>query len=77
IAILNNEDNFILGIEIDGNRYLKNNGYEKYLKNRDKQDFIKSKNYKIYKISELNWKLDENSVIKELKKSIIKLFYNN
>ena len=64
IAIIDENNNeFMLGIEVDGYKY--HSGFEKNLKDLERQRFIEAKGYKIYRITELNWK---TSKAKELNK---------
>lgn len=69
VAIMDEETNsFIYGIEIDGYKY--HSGFEKMTKDIERQRFLEAKKYPIYRITELNWKINRNKVIADIKKII-------
>lgn len=71
IAIIDSKTNqFILGIEVDGYKY--HSGFEKMTKDIERQRFIESKGYPIYRITELNWKINPDNVLKEIAKLMVK-----
>lgn len=69
IVFIRERDNkFILGVEVDGYKY--HSGYEKIMKDIERQRFLELKNYPIYRITELNWKLNKNKEIERILKLI-------
>lgn len=67
LAILNKKTKeFIYGIHIDTFQYFKN--YNNYILDKDVEDFFKMKNYKIIRISPLNWDNKKYDLAKEIKK---------
>ena len=75
IAIVDENNEFILGIEVDGYKYHK--GYEKYLKDYSRQDFLEQKGYKIFRIKEIDWKLKKEFILKQIESLIKKLDLKN
>ena len=72
IALIDSETGkFILGIEIDG--YKHHSEFVKMTKNIERQRFIETKEYPIYRITELNWKINTQRVLEEIKKLIYKI----
>ena len=58
---------YILGVEVDGYKYHKGQGYKKYLEDYDRQAFLEDKGYDIYRITEINWLLSKEREIKQIK----------
>ncbi|MCP4336847.1 MAG: hypothetical protein GY679_03295 [Mycoplasma sp.] len=73
IALLNSQNKFLLGIEVDGYRYHGGQGFNKYLEDFSRQEFLENKGYKIFRIKEIDWKLDKNKVITQIKSIINRL----
>ena len=67
IAILDNKYNFMLGIEVDGYKYHGGMGYDKYLAYLSRQEFLEFKGYDIFRIKEIDWKLDKDEVVRKLR----------
>ncbi|WP_338969795.1 hypothetical protein [Spiroplasma endosymbiont of Labia minor] len=63
---MSEKDEFILGIEVDGYAYHDGQGFDKYLDDLSRQDFLENKEYNIYRIKEINFKLSKQKIINEL-----------
>ncbi|ATG97680.1 AAA domain-containing protein [Mesoplasma lactucae] len=61
---------FILGIEVDGYRYHGGMGYNKYLQDYARQMFIESKGFPIYRIREIDFKINKEGIKKDLEELI-------
>jgi very-short-patch-repair endonuclease len=72
IALLDENDNYLLGIEVDGYRYHDGAGFDKYLSDISRQDFLEVKGYDIYRIKEIDFKINKEKIVRELS-SIIEL----
>ena len=59
---------FILGIEIDDYKY--HTDPDKMIKDIERQKFIETKGYPIYRILEINWKINKYKIIEDIKKLI-------
>ena len=67
LAFIDEKNQFLLGVEIDGYKY--HSGFEKMTKDIERQRFIEAKGYKpIYRLTELNWKLDRFKELERIKK---------
>ncbi|MCL8211410.1 hypothetical protein LD125_00472 [Mesoplasma sp. JKS002658] len=64
IAVLDENDNYILGIEVDGYKY--HSTIDKYLKDLSRENFIKSKGYDITRIKDINWYLDSDAEVRRI-----------
>ncbi|WKX02577.1 AAA domain-containing protein [Candidatus Mycoplasma mahonii] len=72
ISIMNNKTHkFMLGIEVDGYKY--HSGFEKMVKDIERQKFLEAKNYPIYRITELNWKMNKKEEIKKIESLLKKI----
>ena len=68
IAVLDEDDNYLLGIEVDGYKY--HSTVDKYLKDLSRENFIKSKGYDITRIKDINWHLNPDSEVKRIQNLI-------
>ncbi len=63
-----NNENFILGIEIDGYRY--HSSKEQKYNDLIRQNFIESKGYPIMRIPEIRWKTKKEKILEDINKYI-------
>ncbi len=67
IAIIRDDTKqFLLGIEVDGYRYHGGMGIDKYLDDWSRQDFLEAKGYKIYRIKEIDWKINKQKILNDI-----------
>jgi len=66
IALLDQKNNFIIGIEVDGYDYHLGTGFDKYLNDLSRQEFLESKGYDIYRVSEIDFKINRDKIKYEL-----------
>jgi very-short-patch-repair endonuclease len=66
IALLDQKNNFIIGIEVDGYDYHLGAGFDKYLSDLSRQEFLESKGYDIYRVSEIDFKINRDKIKYEL-----------
>jgi len=64
IVFLNEENNVLLGIEIEPINQKEN--FKEKIENFERQFFLNSRGYPIYRISEYNWNIMKKSIIKEI-----------
>lgn len=64
IVILDKNNRVLLGIEVDGWKY--HSKPEKVLEDIYRQQFLESRGYVIYRISEVEWKLNKEIVLGEI-----------
>lgn len=76
IAFVNELGDFVLGIEVDGYNYHEGKGIDKYLEDISRQEFLEAKGYSIFRIRELDWKINKNKVLNDLQ-VILDLKINN
>lgn len=76
-AIIDEHTNeFIIGVEVDSYKYHEKDSYQKYLDNASKLDFIVDKGYGMYRIREIEWRLDKLGIIKDLNKKVNLIIQN-
>lgn len=68
IAFIDEQGSYLLGLEVDGYKYHDGMGFDKYLEDLSRQDFLESKGYNIYRIREIDWKINKNEVILNIQK---------
>ncbi|MGL5268678.1 MAG: AAA domain-containing protein [Spiroplasma sp.] len=68
IAVLDQNNNYILGIEVDGYNY--HSTIDQYLSDISRENFIKSKGYDIVRIKDINWYLNPDKEIKKIQNII-------
>lgn len=69
IALVDSITNhFILGIEIDGYKYHGGLGFDKYLEDYSRQEFLEAKGYSIFRVNEIDWKLNKEKVLNKISK---------
>lgn len=66
-AIVNHYGGFKLGIAIDNYQYQDDKKISQYLTSLTQQKFLETKGYPIYRIKALNWEIEQNKVINEVK----------
>lgn len=66
IAFLNSSNDYLLGIEVDGYHYHEGMGFDKYLDDLSRQEFLEYKGYNIYRVKEIDWKMNKQQVIKHI-----------
>ena len=66
IGIVDSNTKFVLGIEVDGYRYHGGMGYEKYLQDASRQEFLENKGYPIYRIREIDWKINRDKIKEDI-----------
>jgi len=66
IALVDQKNNFIVGIEVDGYRYHNGAGFDKYLSDLSRQEFLESKGYDIYRVTEIDFKINRDKIQTEL-----------
>lgn len=67
IALVDDANIFVLGIEVDGYKYHEGQGFDKYLSDCSRQEFLEAKGYNIYRIKELDFKINKMKIISDLK----------
>ena len=66
IAFIDPRSKFILGVEVDGYKWHGGQGYNKYLEDFSRQEFLENKGYPIYRITEIEWKLNKKKVVNQI-----------
>ncbi|WP_342252095.1 AAA domain-containing protein [Spiroplasma endosymbiont of Amphibalanus improvisus] len=66
IALTDEESNYLLGIEVDGYKYHEGQGFDKYLDDLSRQNFLQNKGYDIFRIKEIDWKINKMEQLKNL-----------
>lgn len=75
IVIIDGNNHVLLGIEVDGWKY--HSKPEKILEDIYRQQFLESRGYIIYRISELEWKLNKEIVLSEINTILLQRINNN
>ncbi|MCP4337140.1 MAG: hypothetical protein GY679_04830 [Mycoplasma sp.] len=67
VVIFDKKNNkYILGIDIDNYNYYELNNFDKYLQDISRREYLISKGYNIFWAKELDWKKDQDKVIKNI-----------
>lgn len=64
IVVLDENDKYILGIEVDGYNY--HSTVDQYLADISRENFIRSKGYDITRIKDINWYLNPTNEVKKI-----------
>ncbi|MGZ9428996.1 AAA domain-containing protein [Mycoplasma sp. 1012] len=68
LAITNEKNKILVAFTIDD--YSSYNSYENYIINKDKNNFLKAKNYKIIEIKKIDWLINKETIINNIKEMI-------
>ncbi|WGI36957.1 DEAD/DEAH box helicase [Mesomycoplasma lagogenitalium] len=68
LAIVDQFDNYLLGFLLDD--YSNYSSYEEYILFKDKNNYLKTSGYQLMKIKKLNWLINKDLIIQEIKEKV-------